>query len=302
MPPEATFAYIQRRATVPGAHQFAEGVPMSATEFHVESLLGIAERLRSAGCVFAEEEAQLLLAAVSGPDRIASAVERRVAGYPLEHILGWAEFCGLRIELDAGVFVPRRRTRLLVNEAVALISADPVRESLDGSEPAVVVDLCCGSGAVGVAIASRIAGLELHAADIDPAAVACARRNIGRAGGEVHRGDLFEALPPAIKGRIRVLAVNAPYVPTGAIDSMPHEARDHEPLWSLDGGPDGLDFHRRVAAGAQEWLRPGGNLIIETSERQAAGTASILAGAGFAVRTVRSEELDGTVVVGQAGP
>jgi release factor glutamine methyltransferase len=274
---------------------------MSATEFHGESLGGIAERLRSAGCVFAEEEAQLLLTAVSDPDEIASAVERRVAGYPLEHILGWAEFCGLRIELDAGVFVPRRRTGLVVNEAVALLSADPMRESRDGSEPAVVVDLCCGSGAVGAAIASRIAGLELHAADIDPAAVACARRNIGRMGGDVHQGDLFEAFPPAIKGRIRVLAVNAPYVPTGAMDSMPHEAREHETLWSLDGGIDGLEFHRRIAAEASEWLRPGGNLIIETSERQAARTSSILAGAGFTVRTVRSEELDGTVVVGRAG-
>ena len=274
---------------------------MSATEFHVETLVGIAERLRAAGCVFAEEEARLLLAAVSGPDRIASAVERRVAGYPLEHILGWAEFCGLRIELDAGVFVPRRRTGLVVNEAAALLSADPMWERRDGSEPDIVVDLCSGSGAVGAAVASRIAGLELHAADIDPAAVACARRNIGRMGGEVHRGDLFEALPHTIKGRIRVLAVNAPYVPTSAIDSMPHEARDHEPVWSLDGGPDGLDFHRRVAAEANEWLLLGGNLIVETSERQAAGTASILAGAGFTVRTVRSGDLDGTVVVGRAG-
>lgn len=120
---------------------------MSATELHVESLVAIAERLRSAGCVFAEEEAQLLLTAVSDPDEIASAVEKRVAGYPLEHILGWAEFCGLRMELDAGVFVLRRRTWLLVTEAVSLLSADPMRERLDGSEPAVVVDVCCGSGA-----------------------------------------------------------------------------------------------------------------------------------------------------------
>ncbi|MGY4544518.1 HemK-like putative methylase [Arthrobacter sp. UYNi723] len=164
---------------------------MSATELDVESLVGIAERLRSAGCVFAEEEARLLLSAVPGPAEIASAVERRIAGYPLEHILGWAEFCGLRIELDAGVFVPRRRTGLLVNEAAALLSADQMRERLDGSEPVVVVDLCCGSGAVGAAIAFRDAGLELHAADIDPAAVACARRNIGRVGGEVHQGDLL---------------------------------------------------------------------------------------------------------------
>jgi release factor glutamine methyltransferase len=273
---------------------------MPAPELGLASLLGIAERLRSAGCVFAEEEARLLLNAWSSPDHIASAVERRVAGHPLEHILGWAEFCGLRIELDAGVFVPRRRTELLVNEAVNLLSEGAARECRDGAAPAVVVDMCCGSGAVGTAIASRIPGLELHGADIDPTAVDCARRNLARVGGEVHQGDLFGALPLATKGRVCVLAVNAPYVPTGAIGTMPHEAREHEPLWSLDGGDDGLEFHRRVAAEAGEWLRPDGHLIIETSKRQAAGTALILAGAGFDVRTVRSEELDGTVVVGRA--
>src|SRR6058998_3005469 len=105
---------------------------MPAPELGVPSLLGIADRLRSAGCVFAEEEARLLLDAASSPDRIALAVERRVAGHPLEHILGWAEFCGLRIELDAGVFVPRRRTGLLVNEAVNLLSEGPAQECRDG--------------------------------------------------------------------------------------------------------------------------------------------------------------------------
>ncbi|HEY8752789.1 MAG TPA: putative protein N(5)-glutamine methyltransferase [Arthrobacter sp.] len=282
----------------------------SADAWSAVSVSGLAARLRAAGCVFAEEEARLLLTAASSPAEMALAVERRVAGYPLEHILGWAQFCGLRIELDAGVFVPRRRTELLVNEVAALLSADLPpngrfqkglpRERRDGVEPAVVVDLCCGSGAVGIAIASRIDGLELHAADIDPAAVDCARRNLARMGGEVHQGDLFGALPPAIKGRVRVLAVNAPYVPTGAIDTMPHEAREHEPLRSLDGGADGLDFHRRVAAEAAAWLQPGGNLIIETSERQAGRTAAILKRAGFAVRTVHSDELGGTVVVGRA--
>lgn len=274
---------------------------MPASETSVESIVEIAERLRSAGCVFAEEEARLLLTAASGQAEIASAVAKRVAGHPLEHILGWVQFCGLRIELDPGVFVPRRRTELVVEVAAALLSADLMREQPEGSAPAVVVDLCCGSGAVAAAIAFRIPGLELHAADLDPAAVACARRNIDRVGGEVHQGDLFDALPPAIRGKIRVLAVNAPYVPTRAIETMPHEARDHEPLWSLDGGPDGLDFHRRIAAEATEWLRPGGNLIIETSERQAEKTALILAQAGFAVRTLRSEDLDGTVVIGRAG-
>ncbi|BAS06957.1 release factor glutamine methyltransferase [Arthrobacter sp. Hiyo4] len=284
-----------------GAHQFVEGVRMSATEFHVESLLGIAERLRSAGCVFAEEEARLLLAAVSGPAEIAAAVEQRVAGYPLEHILGWAEFCGLRIELDAGVFVPRRRTGLLVNEAAALLSADAKREHLGGAEQPVVVDLCCGSGAVGLPSPSGFRGWSSM------------RRTLTRLRWPAPAGTLAvwvvrstratclrRCRPPS--GADQCNGCQRPYVPTGAIESMPHEAREHEPLWSLDGGTDGLEFHRRVAAEATEWLRPGGNLIIETSERQAGGTSSILAHAGFAVRTVRSEELDGTAVVGRARP
>lgn len=261
-------------------------------------------RLRAAGCVFAEDEARLLLDSASHPGDLAASVEQRVAGYPLEHILGWAEFCGLRIAVDPGVFVPRCRTGLLVDAAVALLQADRVSSQLQltddgGSQPAVVADLCCGSGAVGVAIASRAGGIELHAADIDPAAAGCARRNVAPVGGQVHEGDLYDALPPRLKGRVQLLVVNAPYVPTEAIGAMPHEARIHESRIALDGGPDGLDLHRRVSAGAPEWLAPGGHLLVETSERQASGTAGIMAEAGFGVRMVHSEELDGTVVMGR---
>jgi release factor glutamine methyltransferase len=272
------------------------------------SVAAIEDRLRTAGCVFAEDEARLLVAAGGSPADVAALVERRVSGYPLEYIVGWAEFAGLRIELDAGVFVPRRRTELMVNEAVALLSKDAVhgsparvtRQQIP-ARAAVVVDLCCGSGAAGAAIASRLERLELHGADVDPAAVACAARNLATVGGAVHQGDLYDALPASLRGKISVLTANAPYVPTAEIATMPREARDYEPLLSLDGGADGLDLHRRVAAGASEWLRAGGHLIIETSDRQAGDTASIMSAAGLAVRIVRSEELDGTVAVGRKG-
>ncbi|MDQ0827552.1 release factor glutamine methyltransferase [Arthrobacter sp. B2I5] len=253
---------------------------------------GVVSALRSAGCVFAEEEARLLLAEASTPADRDRNVQRRVAGVPLELILGWAEFAGRRILVEPGVFVPRRRTELLVSEALALLPEWP-RQA-----PAVVVDLCCGSGAVGAAVIHQAPCVELHAADVEPAAVRCARRNVAPMGGQVHEGDLFDALPPELRGRVRVLVVNAPYVPTEAIRTMPPEARLYEPVASLDGGADGLDFHRRVAAGSAGWLAPGGHLLIETSKRQAAGTSAILAAAGFDTRTVRSEEVDGTVVVG----
>ncbi|CAM3135692.1 Release factor glutamine methyltransferase [Arthrobacter ulcerisalmonis] len=259
-------------------------------------------RLRAAGCVFAEDEAQLLVAESAGPEELESNVRRRVAGTPLEYILGWAAFAGQRIAVAPGVFVPRLRTELVVDlAAAALTRKAAVPGVLEPGPRTVVVDLCCGSGAVGAALALRFTGIELHAADIDPAAVACARQNLGPVGGLVHQGNLFEALPHELRGRVRVLAVNAPYVPTAAIETMPPEARLHEARACLDGGADGLDFHRLVARGAKEWLAPGGQVIIETSVRQAPATAAILASAGLAVQTVRSEELDGTAVVGTAG-
>ena len=262
-------------------------------------------RLRTAGCVYAEEEAALLLAAGFTAGQLAVAVERRSAGFPLEHILGWAEFCGLRIAVEAGVFVPRRRTELLVHEAarilgVPLAAAEASVSTASGAPAAapVVVDLCCGSGAVGLALAKLVPGMELHASDIDPAAVRCARRNVLPVGGTVHEGDLYSALPDQLRGRADILAVNAPYVPTQSIGCMPSEARVHEPRVSLDGGPDGLHIQRRVAGQARSWLRRGGHLLIETSRRQARGTAAAMVRGGLAPRIVRSEELDATVVVG----
>ncbi|MEV0697889.1 putative protein N(5)-glutamine methyltransferase [Saccharopolyspora sp. NPDC050389] len=241
--------------------------------------------LRAAGCVFAEEEARLLLLAAAGPAELSGMVQRRVDGLPLEQVLGWAEFCGLRIAVDPGVFVPRRRTEFLVEQAASL--AEP------GS---VVVDLCCGSGAVGAAVAARLP-VELYAADVDPAAVRCARRNIADAG-EVFEGDLYRPLPTGLCGRVEVLVVNAPYVPTGEVDLMPPEARLHEPQVALDGGADGLDIQRRVADEAPGWLVPGGHLLIETSRRQAPRTAELFERAGLLSQVVSCDELDGTVVVG----
>lgn len=251
------------------------------------SIDGIAARLRAAGCVFAEEEARLLLEAARTPAELAEMVERRVAGLPLEHVLGWVEFAGRRLAVAEGVFVPRRRTELLAREAAAL--ARP------GS---VVVDLCCGCGAVGVAVAAAVPGVELHAADVDPAAVRCARRNVAAVGGRVYEGDLDAPLPTRLAGRVDVLVANAPYVPTDAVGLMPPEARLHEPRVALDGGPDGLDVQRRVAAAAPRWLAPTGRLLIETSQRQAPHTAAAIAAAGLTARVVRDAELDATVVVG----
>ena len=260
----------------------------------------VVARLRAAGCVFAEEEARILTDAARAPAELDAMVARRAGGEPLEQVVGWAEFAGLRVLVDPGVFVPRRRSEFLVSVAVQLAAADG-----GGAVPRVVVDLCCGTGALGLAVAAqlsegelpeggrrgsgaggpasaavRLHGVELHAADLDPAAVACARRNVGPAGGHVYAGDLFAALPGALRGRVDILICNAPYVPTTEIAFMPAEARDHEALMALDGGLDGLAVLRRAAAGAPGWLAPGGVLLVETSDRQAAAMAAEMAGAG----------------------
>ncbi|MET7778652.1 MULTISPECIES: putative protein N(5)-glutamine methyltransferase [Streptomyces] len=247
--------------------------------------------LRSAGCVFAEDEAELILSTARTPDEVTAMVDRRVLGLPLEHVLGWARFHGLRIVVEPGVFVPRRRTEFLVDQAVARARG-----------AALVVDLCCGSGAVGAALAAALGGPELHAADIDPAAVRCARRNVAAFGGHVHQGDLFEALPDALRGRVDVLTANVPYVPTHEVGLLPPEARDHEPLVALDGGADGLDVLRRVTAEAPRWLAPGGCLLVETSERQAPAAVEAFARGGLTAVLAVSDELYANVVIGTRPP
>ncbi|MFC8513307.1 putative protein N(5)-glutamine methyltransferase [Streptomyces sp. NPDC057257] len=243
--------------------------------------------LRAAGCVFAEDEAGLILAAARTPQELSGLVDRRVSGLPLELVLGWAEFRGLRITVEPGVFVPRRRTEFLVEQALA-----------QAPRASVVVDLCCGSGAVGTALATALGDIELHAADIDPAAVRCARRNVAGVGGHVHAGDLYEALPADLRGRIDILAANVPYVPTGEVALLPAEARDHEPLVALDGGGDGLDVLRRVAVEAPRWLAPGGCLLVETSEAQAPAAVEAFTGSGLTARLATDDERYANVVIG----
>jgi release factor glutamine methyltransferase len=226
------------------------------------------------------------MSAAGTPAELDAMVSRRAAGEPLEQVIGWAEFCGLRIAVAPGVFVPRRRTEFLVRQAVALA---PPR--------AVIVDLCCGAGAIGAALAAAVERAEVYAADIEPAAVRCARQNLPA--GRVYSGDLYEPLPAGLRGRVQILAANVPYVPTAEIGYLPPEARVHEPATALDGGQDGLDVLRRVAAGAPAWLAPGGHLLSETSERQAQLAEEVLAAAGLTARVVSSVDEDATVVIGR---
>ena len=255
----------------------------------------LVRRLRAAGCVFAEEEAALILGQAGDEaevDRLATAREQ---GLPLEQVLGWAELGGVRVGLEPGVFVPRRRTELMVATAVSLGLAAHADH-----DPVVLLDLCCGSGAVALAMGHglRQAGVAVAvtAADVDPVAVRCAARNLPDA--RVLESDLFAALPDHLRNRVDVLTANVPYVPTHALALMPREAREHEPALALDGGDDGLAVLRRVGAEAPSWLAPGGTVLFETSERQVPAAVAALAEAGLEADVRTDDDLGAVVVLG----
>ncbi|RYC13703.1 putative protein N(5)-glutamine methyltransferase [Nocardioides zhouii] len=248
----------------------------------------VVARLRAAGCVWAEDEAALLEAAAAGPEELEALVARRVAGEPLETVLGWVEFLGRRLVVAPGVFVPRRRTELLARLTRMLVAAPRT------VAPPVVVEMCCGVAPVAAALADL--PVELHVADLSEVALDCARLNAPTSA--AHLGDLYAALPTALRGRVDVLVANAPYVPTDRIADMPPEARDHEPRAALDGGADGVDLHRRLAAGAADWLAPGGVLLVETSPSQAALTTAAMQAGGLEADVELDDDIGGCVAVG----
>ncbi|KQQ06101.1 MULTISPECIES: putative protein N(5)-glutamine methyltransferase [unclassified Rathayibacter] len=243
-------------------------------------------RLRAVGCVFAEEEAGLLEEAAVDDEPLEALLRRREAGEPLEQILGWVAFRGLRIPVMPSVFVPRVRTEFVVDAALPLLP----------SPTAVVLDLCCGAGAIGRSLLEERPRLRLLAADVSPAAVACARRTLDGLA-PVYEGDLFSALPDSFRHRIDFVVVNAPYVPTEAIALMPPEARLHEPVESLDGGADGLELHRRIALESRDWLAPRGGVVIESSREQAEASGAAFTTAGFETRIRYDDEREATVVI-----
>lgn len=243
--------------------------------------------LRASGSVFAEEEAALLISEAGSPDALIAMIEKRTDGVPIEQILGWAEFRGLRIAVEPEIFIPRYRTEFLAEQAISLCTSD-----------SLVVDLCCGSGAIGLAIISAVPTIQLLASDIDPIAVRCARKNLAPFEVPVLESDLFAAFPEEARGKINVVVANAPYVPSDEIELMPRDARLFEPRISLDGGDGGLAVHRRIAAEATSWLTTGGHLLIEVSERQAARAAEMMLTNGLNPRIVTSDEFDVTVVIG----
>jgi release factor glutamine methyltransferase len=224
-------------------------------------------RLARAGFVAAHDEALELSACAAGDDdRLAALVERRLTGEPLAWITGTARFCGLDILLGPGVYVPRWQS-----EPLARLAAERLPPS------GTAVDLCTGSGAIAAFLAARRPGARVVATDLDERAVACAAAN----GVEVYRGDLFDPLPPSMRGGVDVVVSVVPYVPTPALALLPRGTLDFELPLSYDGGPDGTRLLRRAIGDSPHFLRPGGALLLEVGGDQAEQLGDDLAGSGF---------------------
>jgi release factor glutamine methyltransferase len=242
----------------------------------------VTRELAAAGCVSAAAEARWLVEEAADPGALRAMVARRVAGEPLQYVVGWAPFGRLRLLVGPGVFVPRPETEGLADRAAAHLR----KAGRSAPEPPVAVDLCTGSGAIACFLAAEVPGARVLATELDPAALAWARPNADRYGVELLAGDLDAPLPAELAGRVDVLCANVPYVPSGAIPTLPRDVRDHEPRLALDGGPDGLDVLRRVAARARRWLAPGAVLLCEIGDDQAEAATVLLAEAGLAEVTV----------------
>ena len=189
-------------------------------------------------------------------------VNRRLKGEPLQYILGTAYFLGLPIAVEPGVLIPRPETELLAQQAAALLK--PGMRALD---------LCCGSGCIGIALA-RKSGAEVDCADISPACLRVAARNAKDNGVEV--GLIESDLLENINGKYALIACNPPYIPSGEIAFLQREVRKFEPQLALDGGADGLDYYRRLARDVAEHLQPGGHLLLEVGHDQAKAVAGML--------------------------
>jgi release factor glutamine methyltransferase len=237
----------------------------------------VVDALAEGGFVAAGREAdELFRASGEGVGPIEELLARRLAGEPLAWITGSVRFCDLRVHVDPGVFVPRPHTEALARRAVALLPAH-----------GIAVDLCTGSGAVAAVLVSAHPRATVMATDVDPVAVACARRN----GVDALAGDLDDPLPLSMRGQVDVVTAVVPYVPTEQLHLLPGDVLANEPGSALDGGPGGTIVLLRAAEVAARLLRPGGSVLLELGGDQAEEVATSLGGLGLVnVRVHRDDD------------
>ena len=219
-----------------------------------------------------------MVCAGGDPLLLRALADRRLTGEPLAWITGRADFDDLDVRVDPGVYVPRWQSVELARRAAARLPAG-----------GTAIDLCTGSGALAVALRVRRPSARIVATDSDARAVACARAN----GVEAARGDLFDAVPPGLRGGTDVVVAVVPYVPSTELHLLPRDTLGFEDASHYDGGLDGTDVLRRVVTGAVHFLRPGGALLLELGGTQADLLGSTLQHHGYAsVRTWSDEDGD----------
>jgi release factor glutamine methyltransferase len=226
-----------------------------------------------------------------GAAHLEAMVDRRLAGEPLQYVLGRWSFRGLDLLVDHRVLIPRPETEVVAEVAIA--EARGLQRRAAG-EPIVVADLGTGSGALALALATELPEAEVWATDASPAALAVARANlaaVGPAASRVHltQGMWYEALPGGSRGRLRVIVSNPPYVTDAEFAGLPPEVRDHEPRCALVAGPTGRESLEHLVAGGLEWLEPGGALVLELAPDQAAPLRAAAAAAGYAAVAVHRD-------------
>ena len=233
-------------------------------------------RLREAGVPSPDHDARELMRHAERThadlDELLAARARRV---PLQHLIGSAGFRYLELAVGPGVFVPRPETELLVDEVLGAL-----RDS-DTAQP-VVVDLCAGSGAIGLSVAHEHPSAFVHLVEASPDAFGWLQRNAGLTPGRVqlHLADLADA-PTGLAGAVDVVASNPPYLPPEDLSAVDPEVRDHDPAMALWADEDGLAVIKRVVDRAVVLLRPDGTLVVEHSERHAERVPALLLAAGF---------------------
>ncbi len=205
-------------------------------------------------------------AAAGDPDVLGDLVSRRTNGEPIAWLTGWVTFCGVKLAVAPGVYVPRRQTEPLARRAVQLLP-----------DAGVAVDLCTGTGAIAAVLAAAVPTARVLATEFDENAARCARRN----GVEVFEGNLDDPLPRELEHRVDVLTAVVPYVPTGSMRLLPRDVRAFEPRLALDGGLDGTDILVEVVRSSPAWLRPGGWLLLELGGEQAEPIGTLLQENGF---------------------
>ena len=235
----------------------------------------------------ADEEAAELVSAASDRHHLEGMVARRMTGEPLAWITGSTQFCGLEVTVRPGVYVPRWQSETLARTAANLLPSD-----------GVAVDLCTGSGAIALVLQATCPSSRVLATEADPVAADCAREN----GVEVLLGDLGDALPPSLAGRVDVMTGVLPYVPTDGLHHLPRDIVDFEPRGALDGGSDGLDLIRRAIASSVRWIRPGGWLLLEVGGDQFEAVEQLFGAAGFeAIEVLSDGDGDPRAVSGRLG-